>query len=157
MPHDQAARKAAMEPLNAFIGEWSMEASFPSGAPASPGGGAVVGRAVFEPVLDGQFLAQYSQIPHPDAPDSWAIVGFDPDSRAYTQHYFDSRGVARVYAMSFSDGVWTLLRDTPDFTPLSFSQRFTGAFKGETIDGRWESRTDGRWQRDFDLTYTRVA
>ena len=56
------------------------------------------------------------------------------------QHYFDSRGVARVYKMSVEEGVWKLWRDEPDFSPLDFSQRFTGTFSadGTTIAGRWE-------------------
>jgi hypothetical protein len=61
--------------------------------------------------------------------------------------------------MRFSDGVWTLLRDSPDFSPLSFSQRFTGTFgdDGDTIRGPWETSNDGStWEHDFDLTYTRV-
>ena len=152
-------RRTALEPLDVFIGEWSMEASFPLAAPASIAGRALVGRAVFEWVLGGQFLTQHEEFPDPDVPDSSAIIGFDPDSQAYTQHYFDSRGVARVYAMTLSEGVWTLLRETPDFTPLDFSQRFTGTFSddGKTIAGRWESRTDASsWEHDFDLTYTKV-
>lgn len=160
MQIDQATRRAALEPLNIFIGEWSMEASFPLAAPASIAGRSLVGRAVFEPILGGQFLAQHVEIPHPDAPDSSAIIGFDPDSQSYTQHYFDSRGVARVYAMVLSGGVWTLLRETPDSTPLDFSQRFTGTFSddGKAIAGRWESRTDPTsWVHDFDLDYTKTS
>jgi hypothetical protein len=154
MQMDQAARKAALERLDAFIGEWSVDASFPDAPPTG-----VAGRTEFEWVLGGQFLVQRSDLPHPDAPDSLAIIGVDPEGEAYSQHYFDSRGVARVYAMTFSDGVWKLLRDSPDFTPLNFSQRFTGTFSddGKTIKGRWELSRDGsRWDHDFDLTYTRV-
>jgi len=86
-----------------------------------------------------------------------AIVSVDPNTGAYTQHYFDTRGVVRVYAMTFSRGVWTLLRDSPDFSPLDFSQRFKGRFSrdGKTIQGTWETSSEGRWERDFDLTYTR--
>ena len=61
--------------------------------------------------------------------------------------------------MKFSDGVWTLLRDSPDFSPLDFSQRFEGTFSddGNTIKGRWESASDGsNWEHDFDLKYTKV-
>ena len=137
-----------------------MGAPFPLAAPDSIAGRSLVGRAVFKWVLDGQFLAQHEDFPHPDVPDSSAIIGFDPDSQAYIQHYFDSRGVARVYAMTFSKGVWTLLRETPDFTPLDFSQRFTGTFSddGKTIVGRWETRTDASsWEHDFDLSYTKVS
>ena len=39
-----------------------------------------------------------------------------------------------------------------DFTPLEFSQRFTGTFSadGRRIDGRWESAQDGSdWELDF--------
>ena len=160
MQSDQATRKAALERLNVFIGEWRMEAAFPLAAPASIAGRAAVGRALFEWVLGGQFLTQYEEFPDPDVPDSSAIIGFDPDSQAYTQHYFDSRGVARVYAKTLSDGVWTLLRETPDFTPLDFSQRFTGTFSDDakTIAGRWESGSDvSSLEHDFDLTYTKAT
>jgi hypothetical protein len=155
MQMDQADRHPALERLDAFVGEWSMEAAFPLARPTG-----VVGRTVFEWVLGGQFLVQRSEVPHPDAPDSLAIIGLDPDTEAYSQHYFDSRGIARVYAMTFSDGAWRLLRDSPDFSPLKFSQRFAGTFSddGDTIHGRWETSSDGSgWELDFDLTYMRVT
>jgi hypothetical protein len=146
MEADQAARSVALKRLDAFIGEWSMQVS-------------VTARTVFEWTLGGQFLIQRSEVSHPEAPDVVAIIGFDPDSETYSQHYFDSRGVVRIYAMTFSDGVWTLLREKPDFSPLDFSQRFTGTFSedGNTIAGLWEIRHAGSdWQRDFDLTYTKL-
>jgi hypothetical protein len=93
---DQAARTAALERLEPLAGEWSIEASFPLAPPTG-----VVGRTVFEWTLGGQFLVQRSEVPHPDAPDSISIIGIDPGDEAYSQHYFDSRGVVRVYAMSF--------------------------------------------------------
>jgi hypothetical protein len=40
-----------------------------------------------------------------------------------------------------------------------FSQRFTGTFDDDnsTIVGRWETSSDGsNWNRDFDLTCTRL-
>jgi hypothetical protein len=60
--------------------------------------------------------------------------------------------------MSFSDGVWKLWRDSPDFSPLDFSQRFTGTFSDDhrTIQALWEISHDGeRWGHDFHLTYTK--
>jgi hypothetical protein len=72
---------------------------------------------------------------------------------------FDSRGIARVYAMSLEDGVWSLWRETPDFSPLDFAQRYTATFSddGMTIVGRWEIAHDGAaWEHDFDLTSVRV-
>ena len=70
------------------------------------------------------------------------------------QHYYDSRGVARVYGMSLEDGVWRLWRDGVDF-----SQRFAGRLgdDGATIAGAWEIARDGSsWEHDLDLVYTRV-
>jgi hypothetical protein len=83
-----------------------------------------------------------------------------PKTGSYTQHYYDSRGVVRLYAMSFADGVWTLTRESPDFSPLDFRQRFTGTFSedGNVISGAWEicfNETD--WGHDFDLSYRRVG
>ena len=133
-------------PLDPFIGAWDIEAF----------GG--VGHATFAYTLDDQFLVQRSEAPDP-APDGLAIVAFDAETGAGTQHYFDARGVVRIYAMTLCDGVWTLLRDKPDFTPLSFSQRFTGTFSadGDRIDARWEKSDDGAsWELDFELTYRRA-
>jgi hypothetical protein len=112
-------------------------------------------------VLGGQFLMERSEVPDVPKPlTASRSSGVDRDDEACTQHYFDSRGVTRVYAMTFRDGVWTLLRDAPDFTPLDFWQRFTGEFSadGRTISGRWETSQDGStWEHDFDLTYRKVT
>jgi len=62
--------------------------------------------------------------------------------------------------MGFGNGTWTLVRDAPDFTPLSFSQRFIGTFteNARTIDGAWETSSDGaHWTHDFNVTCTKVA
>lgn len=60
--------------------------------------------------------------------------------------------------MTFRDGIWTLLRQFPDFTPLDFSQRFTARFRpdGNTIFGTWETGDGSSWKKDFDLTYARI-
>ena len=151
MEPDRAARDAAMARLEAFIGELVIEASFPDGYGGS-------GRAVFEWALDRQFLVCRTEVPG-GPPDGLMIMGYDPGRMPYCQHYFDSRGVARLYAMNLSDGIWTLLRDSADFTPLDFAQRYTGTFAadGRRIEGRWESAQDGTtWELDFHLSYTKV-
>ncbi len=131
-----------------------MEAQFPGAPPSGP-----QGRTVFEWLEGRRFLVQRWEVPLPAAPDGIAIIGFDHDTAAYQQHYFDSRGVARVYSMTFDDGAWGLLRDKPDFSALDFYQRFTARFSadGNTIDGTWETAGDGtNWTPDFELTYTRL-
>ncbi len=140
--------------LERFIGEWTMRVTFP-GVPPMEGG-----RVVFVWMTGEQFLIQRWEVPVPEAPDGLAVIGFDDSRGTFLQHYFDSRGIARVYAMSLADGVWTLRRETPDFTPLDFAQRYTWTFSddGTTIVGRWEIAHDGStWEHDFDLTYVRLG
>jgi hypothetical protein len=148
-------RLQALARLDVFVGEWALEARFPGHQPA-PG----QAHSRFEWALDGQFLLQRTEVPVPEAPDGLTIVSVDPETGAYTQHYYDSRGVVRLYAMTFADGVWTLIRESADFSPLDFQQRFTGTFSpdGNTISGAWESRSnDAGWQHDFDLIYHRAG
>jgi hypothetical protein len=102
----------------------------------------------------GSFLIERWDVAHPDFPDGIAIIGSDASAEALRQHYFDSRGVIRVYEVSLRDNVWRLWRDSPDF-----SQRFSGTFSddGRRITGRWEKSSDGsNWEHDFDLTYVKV-
>ncbi|MGW2723750.1 hypothetical protein [Streptomyces sp. NPDC001492] len=147
-----AAQQEALERLDVLVGEWVVEAEFP-GLQVPPG------RSVFEWTLDGQFLVQRMEAPNP-APDSMAIIAVDPETGGYTQHYYDSRGVVRLYAMTFAEGIWQLLRDTPDFSPLDFRQRYTARVgeDGNTIRGVWEILRDDSdgWQQDFPLSYRRI-
>ncbi|MFD9286753.1 hypothetical protein ACFWBV_00215 [Streptomyces sp. NPDC060030] len=148
--------------LDVFVGEWVLDARFPEGRPSPPrpGGDGPTARSRFEWALDGQVLVQRTEIPAPAAPDGLMIVRADPATGSYTQHYFDSRGVARLYAMTFDGRVWTLTRESPDFTPLEFRQRFTGTFSEDAtaITGGWEVRFDGgEWEHDFALDYRRVG
>jgi hypothetical protein len=154
MTTDLPARRVALERLDALVGTWSMEAAFADAPPSGP-----MGQTVFEWLPGGQFLVQRWEVPHPSAPDGIAIIGLTENGDAFAQHYFDSRGVARLYAMTLSASTWTLLRGSPDFSPLDFSQRFTGTLSRDdtVINGRWESSADGStWTHDFELTYRKV-
>jgi hypothetical protein len=136
-------------PLAKLAGEWELAVDL-------PGAAGVRGHVAFEAL--GEVLVQRTTVPVPEAPDSCCIVVTGADG-SYTQHYFDSRGVARLYAMTFDGRTWTLERSKPDFTPLQFHQRFIGKVSDDdaTIDGEWHSSNDGQtWSRDFGLTYTRV-
>ena len=123
----------ALEPL---VGEWILLAAFDETPPADIGA-----RVRFEWLPGERFLIQRWEVPIPEAPDGIAMIGADPENGGrYLQHYFATRGVARVYRMSFEGGVWKLDRDEPDFSPLDFAQRYTGTLSDDvrTIAGRWQ-------------------
>jgi hypothetical protein len=104
-------------------------------------------------------MTQRTSIPVEGAPQSLSVIALDHDEQAFTMHYFDSRGIVRLYAMTIEDGAWTLQRDSADFSPLPFHQRYVGTFAtdGSRIDGRWEKSDDGAdWQLDFELNYIRA-
>jgi hypothetical protein len=142
----------SLEALEPLVGEWTILSAFDDTPPVDIGA-----RVTFEWLPGKQFLIQRWQVPIPEAPDGIAIIGPDPDREGdYLQHYFDTRGVARVYRMSFEGGVWRLWRDEADFSALDFRQRYAGALSddGRSIHGSWEICHDGTtWQHDFDLTY----
>ena len=154
MAHDDA-RDERLHRLDVLVGEWRLAApAFP--LPPELAGAA---RTTFEWALDGTFLLQRTSVPVAEAPDSLCVIGLATGD-GYTQHYFDSRGIARTYAMTFDGGRWTLARTAADFTPLDFYQRWLATLSddGATIAGRWESSPDGQaWELDFELGYHRLT
>ena len=142
-------RDPRLAALDIFVGEWIEQVEVPDAPP---------GRSIFEWDLKGSFLIQRALSPLPEYPDGLTIISLVKDG--YLQHYFDSRGVVRLYRMSLEGPTWTLQRTEPDFTPLDFSQRFVGTISpdGNRIEGRWETSDDQgqSWQLDFPLSYTRV-
>ncbi|HEY7873780.1 MAG TPA: hypothetical protein VIG64_01530 [Actinomycetota bacterium] len=143
---DDASANAVLEPL---VGEWAMQTSFPGTPP---------GRVSFDWMDGRRFLIQRSDAPDP-VPDSISVIGWDASTNRHVQHYFDTRGVARLYQMTFDGREWKLWRDTPDFSPLEFRQRFTGILTddGRSISGTWDICHDGAtWERDIDLNYTKI-
>jgi hypothetical protein len=139
----------AIGDLEALVGEWKVEAGF-------PGADEIDARCAFEWILGGALLLQRQTVDYEPAPDSHSLISANREDGGFTQHYFDSRGVVRVYAMTFENGRWTLLRDKPDFSPLDFSQRYIGDLNGDRIDGAWEIKEPGQdWRVDFTLSYVR--
>lgn len=150
-PNQQTFFKSnlAIDQLAAFLGEWDTEISAMS---MDPDPSAVVrGHSSFSWLEGGAFLLQHSEIPNSDFPTSTAVIGPDEEAGTYRMLYYDSRGVSRIYRMTFSGGIWTLWRDFP-----GFSQRFHGTFSEDRgiITARWEKSTDGtNWEPDFALKY----
>lgn len=140
----------ALESLNALVGTWLLEGSHVQ-LPDT----VIRGEKTYEWFEGQRFLIEHSCYDHPDIPNSIALIGVGDANAPLVQHYFDSRGVSRIYEMSLSEGIWKLWRDAP-----GFSQRFSGTFSddGKTIEGLWDKSSDGvQWGRDLELTYTKVA
>jgi hypothetical protein len=134
-----------LQELEPLVGQWEIT------VPQFPG---PPGRAVIEWLEGGAYLRIHAEATDP-APDGTLIVGRDDTGGdTYTALYYDSRGVSRVYQMSFGDREWKMWREAPGFW-----QRFSGRLSqdGKTITGAWKQSPDGSsWEHDFDLTYTRV-
>jgi hypothetical protein len=96
----------------------------------------------------------HSDIDEPGIPSGVAILGCDDSTKECSMLYFDERGVSRKYEWTFVGNVWKWWRNAP-----GFSQRFTGTIieDGHTLVGKGELSKDGStWERDLELTYTRV-
>ncbi len=140
-----------LEDLEPLVGEWATSATLPGSEPKR----VVSGRTTFAWLERGGYLVQHAAADDPAFPVGVMVIGPDLNGDRIVQHYFDSRGVARVYEIGLEDGVLRLWRDGPDF-----AQRFTGRFSadGRAIEGAWERRADNgaAWEQDFDLSYRRV-
>jgi hypothetical protein len=149
-------RPTWLDRLDALVGQWDTEAVFDAGF-LGPGSAELTarGRASVE-WLDGRFfLIQRITNEHPAFPRAITVMGAGAEPGTFTQRYYDSRGVERLYQMSFDGRAWRLWREAPGFW-----QRYTGvlAADGRTITGAWEASADGReWRHDFRLTHTRTA
>jgi hypothetical protein len=106
--------------------------------------------------LDGRrFVIWRSHYDHSQIPDAITIIGVT--NGQLSMHYFDHRGVYRVYATSLDQTTWRYWRDAP---PPDLSQRFTGTFSddGNRITGRGQLSQDvNTWEDDLDLNYQRVV
>jgi hypothetical protein len=131
-----------------LLGEWTVEATHPM-LPAT----VVSGRTTYEWLEGEQFLIQRSSMDHPDVPDSISVVGLIDDE--LTAHYFDSRGVFRIYRIAMEGDTLRMWRDHP-----GFSQRLEAGLSddGTTLAGVWQrSRDDETWDDDLAVTFTRAA
>jgi hypothetical protein len=140
----EQSQLTALAPL---VGEWTTEATHP----AFPGT-VVTGRVTYEWLEGERFLIQRSGVDHPDFPDSISVVGLTDGE--LTAHYFDSRGVFRVYGIAMDGDTLRMWRDEP-----GFRQRLEAKLSGDggTVAGVWQlSRDDETWNDDLAITFTRA-
>ena len=144
------SQEPALQGWHRFIGRWQTEGSHPM----LPGQ-EIRGTSSFEWLEGKQFVVWRSHYEHPEIPDAITIIGVTGEQ--LSMHYFDQRGVYRVYIANVDQETWRYWRDAP--TP-DFSQRFTGTFSedGNTITGQGQLSRDGTtWEDDLALDYTRVG
>ena len=131
-----------MSALDQLLGTW--EFSMHHSAMSEP----VTGQQRYERVLNGAFVLKHWTYDHPDFPDAMALMSEDQ------YHYFDVRGIVRVFDLEVDKGGWSMVRLDEDF-----SQRFTARFRGPNVmDTTGELSHDAgvTWQPDFTMTLQRI-
>lgn len=146
-----------MTQFDALIGEWHGEGEIPSQPPMKLTVDATIERL-------GEFIVFRTAGEPAEMPDTVSVIGGAPDGQPQPMHYFDSRGVKRMFVMALEGSRWRIWRapgedwNGPDGP--GFNQRFIGEISadGRTIDGRWErgsGEAGDEWELDFPMTYTR--
>lgn len=131
-----------------LVGAWTTEATHPKFP-----GTVVPGTASVEWLEGQRFLIFRARTEHPDFPDSISVIG---ETEGLRMHYFDSRGVYRIYELAVTDEGWEIARDAPD----EFSQclQLTFADDDNTMVGTSRISYDGTtWDDDLAITYHRAT
>jgi hypothetical protein len=132
---------AGMNALDQLVGSW--EFTMHHSAMSEP----ITGRQRYEWVLDGAFVLMHWTYDHPDFPDAMALISQE------RYHYFDVRGIVRIFDLELSDDGWSMINLDKDFSQRA-SARFTNP---DLIEGSGEVSRDAgaSWQPDFTITYRR--
>jgi hypothetical protein len=139
-----------------LVGAWTTEATHPQ----MPGV-VIAGSCTFEWLEGEQFLILRSHYDNPEIPDAVSIIG---DTDGFKMHYFDSRGVYRLYAMTVTPEGWVVAMDrnapTGSFasSDAPFSQRMTYTLEhgNQAMSAKGQlSHDDVNWEDDLEATYRR--
>ena len=121
-----------------------------------------MGRREIEWLEGERFLIYRSSYDHPDIPDGISIIG---ETDGLQMHYFDTRGVHRVYEVTATDEGWDMAMDREAPASLfaspeeRFSQRMSFTFENNdrTIAGKGKLSHDNViWEDDLQITYRRA-
>lgn len=146
-----------MKEFERLIGEWHGEGQIPSEPPMDIAVGARIERL-------GELIVLRTVGEPAEVPDSVSIIGGASEGQPQPMHYFDSRGVKRLFMTTVQGSTWRIWRapgedwNGPDGP--GFNQRFIGGISGDgnTIQGQWErgmGDAGDEWEIDFPLTYVR--
>lgn len=131
-----------MSALDRLLGTWQF--SMQHSAMAEP----IAGRQRYERVLNGAFLLLHWSYDHPDFPDALALLS---ESQ---YHYFDVRGIIRIFDFNVDDTGWSMVRLDEEF-----SQRVGTRFDGPDVmisAGELSRDTGASWQHDFTMISRRA-
>jgi hypothetical protein len=144
-------KNEALTKLDGLVGTWDLTLS--DAFFLDEGRAVAHGSATIEWLGDA-FLVFRGSIGDQDYSTWDFVIGRSDANEQFTVLYHDERGVCRVFAMTFADGEWVMLREDPDF-----HQRFVASVEADRINGRWEASEDAgqTWRKDFDLTFKRSA
>jgi hypothetical protein len=146
-----------MNDFEPLIGEWHGDGAVPIDPPMKISGEMKIERL-------GKFIVFSSTGEPAEVPDTISIIGGAPDGEPQPMHYFDSRGVKRLYLTAVEGSTWKIWwapgEDWNGPHGPGFNQRFIGAISadGKTIDGRWErgmGAAGDQWEIDFPIRYVR--
>ena len=147
-----------MKEFEPLIGAWHGEGELPLEPPMKMSAETKVERL-------GEFIVLRSVGEPAELPDSISIIGGAPGGEPQPMHYFDSRGVKRMFMMALEGATWKIWRapgeDWDGPNGPGFNQRFIGEISadGTTIEGRWErgmGDAGDEWEIDFPFDYVRV-
>ena len=147
---NEADPKVKLEPFQALIGEWTIEMTHPMLEAT-----VIRGLTTYAWLEGGRFVIQRAVNEHPEVPDSLSVIGVMEGEADLSMQYFDSRGVHRVYAISFDGRELTLERDAP-----GFAQRGSAKLSddGSTLAGLWQLNEDDQgYSDDLAFTYRRAS
>jgi hypothetical protein len=142
-----------MHDFEPLIGEWHGEGEIPIEPPMTISVDATVERM-------GEFVVFRSKGHPADVPDNVSIIGGAPDGEPQPMHYFDARGIERLYMTVLEGTTWKIWwapgEDWSGPNGPGFNQRFIGEISadGKTIEGRWErgmGDAGNEWETDFPI------
>ena len=146
-----------MQEFQRLIGEWHGEGEIPIEPPMKIAAEVSIERL-------GEFIVMRSTGEPAEMPDSISVIGGARAGEPQPMHYFDSRGVKRLFMTVLEGSTWRIWRapgeDWHGPDGPGFNQRFIGEISadGTTITARWERGTGDagdQWELDFPITYRR--